>query len=259
MKKQLLPALAILAGLTFNAALAMPISDKRQPFQQIQVSHFSGISVTGGVNLILNYHPDQNSSVQKIGPGARGVHILVEQGTLRIKAPDGQWRSHLPQVIISLSKPLTSLTVKGIADVTGNALRSNQLSISVKGPGHIALSGQLNTRQIWQTGGGYLSLQGVRANDLTVKLSELATTRLQGTADLLTARLTNSSTLQAEKLKTKTIFVQTAHHAVARVFPINNLRAFARGQSEIFYYHSPKHITEDAQQSGNILQMGWRH
>lgn len=250
-------------AMTLTAALAFATSAMAAPkngshFKQINVRSFSGISVTGGVSVVLKYRPNQRPSVQEAGRGIAHIRVSVTKGTLNINAPSGKMRSHLPQVMVSLAQPLRSLSVQGIADVSGNTLRSKQLNVWAKGPGRIALSGRLNTSQIWQTGGGYISLQGIRAKDLSVKLSELATTKLQGSANFLTARLTNSSTLEAEKLRANTVFVKANNNAIARVFPIKNLRAFAHGRSQIFYYHSPRNITEDARQSGNILQMGWR-
>ena len=258
MYKALNTSLALVAGLNTVSVQASPVQKHGTSFKQLNVKSFSAISVTGGLNVILKYHPDRPPTVQEAGRGIASIRVVVNKKTLTISAPSGKLRSQLPQVVISLSQPLRSLSVQGIADVHGHDLRAKQLNIWAKGPGHIGLSGRLNTSQIWQTGGGYVSLKGVRAKDLSVKLSELATTQLQGKAQLLTARLTNSSTLQAEKLRANSVFVQTANNAVARVFPVKNLRAFARGRSQIFYYHSPEHITEDARQSGNILQMGWK-
>lgn len=249
-------------NLTLTAALALTALTFAGPanagyLKQINVHNFSAISVTGGLRVVLQYHPDRRPSVQETGYGIVNIRVSVTNDTLSITAPSGKMRRHLPQVVVSLAQPLRSLSVEGIADVSGNHLRSKQLTLSAKGPGRIALTGNLHTSQIWQTGGGLINLRGVRANDLQVKLSQLATTRLAGSANFLTARLLNSSTLEAGKLVTNTIFVKTTDNAVARVFPIENLRAFASGSSQIFYYHSPRNITEDAKQSANILQLGW--
>jgi hypothetical protein len=247
-----------LAGFLLVPSFFFSAQANEAALKTISLRDFSAVSITGGVHVLLQYRPDKTPSVKMTGKRIGQIQISVTKNTLSIKAPSGKMRNHLPQVMVSLSLPLRSLSIQGIADVTGHELSTKQLDLWVKGPGRIALDGELNTRQIWQTGAGCVDLKGVRSQDLNIKLSELATMRLDGRALLLTGRLTQSSTLEAQRLRTQTVFISTNDNAVARVFPIQNLRAFAGGRSQIFYYHSPKNITENARQSGNVLQMGWR-
>ena len=244
------------AAITTATAAAKPhrpLSIKKQ----FSVRPFNNIHINGGVNVRLRYAPSSSPRVQEAGRGIQALRVSVHQNTLTLKAPSGKLQSSLPQVTLTLTQPLHSLTVQGIADVSARDLRSKNLNILLKGPGHIALSGRLNTKQVWQTGGGYVELTGVRGGDISIKLSELATTSLKGRVKMLTARLSNSSTLEAKKLRANTVFVKTAGNALARVFPVQSLRAFASGQSQVFYYHTPKFVTENTSKSGNVLQMGW--
>jgi hypothetical protein len=182
MNKLFTSALAITAGLAFSSAYAAPVSGTK--FKQINVRPFSNISVTGGVNVVLKYRADHRPSVQEAGKGIKNVRVSVKKGTLSIHAPSGEGRKQLPQVLVSLNQPIQSLSVQDIADVSGSDLHAQQLNIWAKGPGRISLSGNLSTSQIWQSGGGYVTLKGVHGKDLSIKLSEMATTRLQGKAHL---------------------------------------------------------------------------
>lgn len=247
----------LILGSTLAITAGFALSAQAKPSKHIRLKEFNSIAINGGVSVILKYRPDRPPVLREAGRGTQNINVFVRQNTLTINAPGGRLRSKLPQVVVFLDNPLQSLSVKGIADVSGSDLSSRHLSIWAKGPGRIALAGDLRTSQIWQSSGGYVSLQGVRSKDLSIKLSQMATTRLQGKVKLLTARLHNSSTLEAEKLHARTVFIKTNNNAIARVYPINNLRAFAHGRSQILYYHSPRNMTEDARQSGNILQMDW--
>lgn len=246
-----------LLSISTTAFAARAKSSVKLPHQVVKVKPFTSLSIAGGVDVVLR-KAAKGSVVELVGAGIHKIAVRVRKGTLSISAPKWRSRTRLPQITVWMKQPLQNLNVSGIANITAHQLNTKKLSVWSKSSGDVQLSGNIGLTQLLQSGGGVVHILGIRGDELSVNLSKQATANLSGRVGQLNARLRDLSTLKASGLRAGTIFVSTKGNSVAKVSPVSNLRAFARNQSQVFYYRSPSNATENATGSANIMQMGWR-
>ncbi len=248
------------AGGSGDTTAAHRVSNKNFHTKTMVIPRISAINALGPIRITLL--PAKSTQKTIITIKTRRAHPLltkVKGHTLYLAAQNAMTpKNKRPQVTIKTDQ-LRSLKILGSASVTAKGLRSQGLSLYADTSGTIHLTGMMNLKQIYNFGPGHIFLRWIKSPKLTIYSVGGGTIYIAGVVNTLKARILGHANLNAEYLRTQHASVQTKGFAQARVFPINSLRAFAMGNSNIYYYKKPKYLTEFTHQSGNVLQMAWRH
>ena len=249
--------LACLLFLTVSIAFAKPLPKPRPTTAKFRLPSFSAINVLGPIHLKLRSTRSSKPSATRIlSRNSHRVSASVKHHTLFLRMRD----THLPNLKPTTVKiriyRLQKLNVYGDASVIGTNINSDGLVIKANTTGRIALSGHIKLDKLENFGPGQIKLRRITGARILIKCKADGHVTLTGSAEEMVAEVTNHAILDTQYLKTNHVMIKTNDFTLAKVFPINSLRAFATDFSNIYYYKPPKHLTRDASQSGNILQMG---
>lgn len=236
---------------------SMPRLHKRT----VKVAPFDVINAQGYFDVqLVNSPATRKPGVIVQGYPLEPIQVRVSHHTLYLKSPwhpiPGMNRREIVTVNVN---QLKKLTIAGPTNVRGTKVHSNGLTIDANGTGSVLLRGKIKLNRIKQTGQNHIDLRWIDSSTLYVSSDGSGSIRLAGVADTLYARLKNNAALHAQYLRTHFVQVQTKNKSAAFVCPIETLRAFALGDSNVYYYKYPKNVTRYSSQSGNVLQMAWNN
>lgn len=216
-------------------------------------SAVNAINANGFFELLIKN--SKRSQVRVSTTNFKPVKVYVSHHILFLKT---LWKPYglnkRPVVTVQIPN-LKQLTVNSLVNVKSTRLQARGLTIEAHGSGQIQLAGMLKVNRIDQSGANHINLRWIKSNQLFVKSTGDGHIKLAGVARSLYARLDGHSVLNTRYLRTRFIHVQTKNHATASVDPLTSLRAFAFGNSNIYYYKIPKNITRSSSQSGNVLHI----
>jgi hypothetical protein len=129
------------------------------------------------------------------------------------------------------------------------------LNITDCGAGKLCLRGQIHLVNLINSGNSAIILEGVNSGDIHVLNTRNGTVRLFGNTNLLFIRAFNNTCTDTRFLHSCTAFVQAEHAACVTVCPRIQLRAFAAGCSNIYYYTKPCDVLVHNRDSGNVIMM----
>lgn len=213
-----------------------------------QPTGYSKLYVTGSLSVKLVQNNKTNNASYFL---RNNVSFSVRDHALHLSA-SGQPHS----ITLNVSE-LQSINAAEHASINSDGFKSiKPLSVTATGNSSINLNGHLNVKDVTQKGGSKINLSWLKSDTLNINAQGNGNINLAGTTNSLHANI-NSGTLDGQYLRAKTVFIQTHNTASAKVLAIDNLRAYAKDQSNIYYYKHPKSITQEATRHANILQLKW--
>jgi len=203
MKRIVLSMLAVAILLIFNSFLSpdMPKEEVRK------LESFSGIGIS--VHADVFYTPGNTHEI-KIEGDDRDVEELiteVEDGFLRIKYPDGNWRvkrskltihvtsSELEAVkmsgsgLFSSDKPVTAdemdIAISGSGDIVFKQLTADEVGVKISGSGDVVLdSGSADEMDLRISGSGKMNAETFEVNEFSAAISGSGSARITAKEDL---------------------------------------------------------------------------
>lgn len=216
----------------------------------------TSLHITGDVSVTikgLRSGDRSPSKIQQIDRKQVSSSIKNHVLYLRALAPNRVGQP-TPTVTVQMHQ-LDRLEVYGRSTVIGKNISSPALKIRSDNNKLIQLDGKMNSVSINNYGPGDIKLRWVSGKTVTV-YSVGGLVELAGTADQFRVKLRNHAVVDAQYLRAKSVLAQTKDFAIAKVMPLESLRAFASGFSNIYFYKSPENLSRYSIQSGNILQLG---
>lgn len=167
---------------------ATEIADRHSPYSdvistmQVRVPNFTKIKVDGSfqVQIFGTYDPN---SVYVFGPndGVRQVVVDVHDNTLYVRQTSKNPPGCMKRVIIRIGiNNLNCLTQLGGGSIEGIQVRGNNLKIVSSGSGNIYLAGNLDLREVLNTGRGNVNVFGACTHGLTIKTMNSGSVNVAG-------------------------------------------------------------------------------
>ncbi|MFT3741642.1 MAG: DUF2807 domain-containing protein [Gammaproteobacteria bacterium] len=165
-----------------------------------------------------------------------------------------------PWITVKINMPtsLTRIVIGRNAELHGNGISSAGLSLITYDHANVDLSGNIRISSILANSDGYININTTSSqHSLFVGGSGPGTIHLgAGYTPLLTARLFNGLNLDAHALHAQKVYVAVQGHALAEVYPIDSLYAFASAAGNIYYYNRPRFLVRSTRDAGNVLYLG---
>lgn len=226
---------------------------------------FNSIETDGDFDIQIHTSRTNRVLIQQT---ASDIDSRVEGGVLHlvvIPPPEDKTAKHsdeppmpMEPIKVTVWMPeLQTLHLNGTDSVMGDPIYSQWLNIEGEGQSHVILRGLINVNKINIHGASDVSLRWVQSQHLIVRGYDTSEIFLAGTADVLDAKLMDDAHLDARYLRSHTVLVQTEGGAKANVLALNSLNAFASGDSNIYYYKSPRYQLAQTEFMGNVLQLGY--
>src|SRR3990167_3325296 len=262
MNKQLISiSLFSVSGLV-TASIANGFTQHKLPLPKPRVAHvvnlprFTGIDASGNIQIKLRpgatrFQMIRNPQQQYVTAKVRNRILYLREVNLPDKKPQRV------TVIVNMNR-LNTLDTIGQVSINGRSIRASHLAIQACGNSYITLTGTMEVDSIKACGNSHVNLRWVNSNHLLVQEKNAAQVKLAGVAKNLSARLSGRSQLSALYLRSQDVWLQTKNVASATTLPVNSLRAFSAGNSNIYFYKMPKYLTRYSTDLGNVLQMDWR-
>lgn len=226
-----------------------------------EVGPFTAINVVGNIHLTLQNTVSQPTYLVKTASTKeQSYDIFVDHNTLYINQVHHRWNKKQPvEISVEVSSALKNIVASGQVSVTTDKLNLPKLIVGADSSSAITLSGKFGLYSLVATGPGKVKVDWVDTPNLTVLCSDSGNVVLAGTVDTMQADIKGHCVMDAQYLRVKTLLnIKTDDFAKALVLPIGALRAYARGNSNVYYYKKPKHITKSTYDSANVLQLDWR-
>lgn len=151
---------------------------------------------------------------------------------------------------------LKQFTYSGPANVHITGIDSDGLSVyAQQGAGNVFLMGKINLFNLIAGGTVNFYIEGINSGEMMVDLHDNAKAHLTGNARILNARTNMFAVLDGYYLAVDEIYVKTLGASKADVRPINLLTAYAKDNSNVYYYQQPKFIAPYMNLSGSVLPM----
>ncbi len=240
MKKVKMP-FSIILLLLFCLSAPSCLQAQRGPLssQTREVSNFQAVQVSHGIDLFLTDASDYRLKVEASDDLLDEIETFVENNTLVIrlrKNKSWNWRNRRTIAYVSLANnPLQSIYASGGSDVEGKTtLRSEQLEIKASGGSDVELN--------------------LEVKDLNCKTSGGSDLKLAGKATSVSLTASGGSDIEASDLETATCTLQVAGGSDANVYVKKELRAQARGASDISYRGNPRVVEANSSGSSDITR-----
>lgn len=233
MKKlnNLLVVLVIIFGLPFISCANIGHDDEITGNGKVikkdrAVSSFSGINVTGGIEIVLDQGNDVKMQIEADENLIENIVTKVENGILSIH-PDKGVRNATEMKVYLTFKELNSIKATGGCEVS-----------AIEGLNLSDLAAEL-------TGGCELKLD-LKVNDLTCKLTGGCEASLSGSAQEFNVTMTGGSELDADELKAVNCSIEATGACEADVHANGKLDISAIGGSEISYSGNPSALAKSS-------------
>lgn len=227
----------------------------KQPISYRYLPNFNTIAVQGS-RIKLDVISNQRKNKVAVKGPTRGLNIDVKGDTLSI-SKDKTFIHRKPVSITVWAKRVNTLEVMGGSHLIASKLGKVPVTIVEGNNGDVKVEGIVNLQHVYQEGSGYILAHWVKTRQLELASTGSGRIRLAGVANVLHARLTGNSDLDAPYLRVKTAFVRTRDKATAKVLPLKTLDAFASDHSNIYYFKLPKHFVSATRQYGNVMQLSF--
>lgn len=194
---------------------------------------FSGISVGGGVDLIVTQSED--FSVEVITSGeVDDIETRVSRGILEIRQRSNSWFTWNDKVEVRVSMPyLEFLNASGGSDVESKGMmRGDQLEIKASGGSDVELA--------------------ISYDKLEVNCSGGSDVELTGDVGFLDLQTSGGSDFDGGELVAQEAELSTSGGSDATIHVKKKLYARASGASDIMYYGSPEYVNVDSSGGADI-------
>ncbi len=202
----------------------------------------SGVTKINGKNINL-HHVDYNGSGE--------LDIAKVDSNFLTLALRGSG-----QVNIFGNANLTKLDAYGSTKLNIQEVDSNGLNVYAPyGSNNLFLTGHIDLLNLIEGANNNIHIGGINSSEMMVTLAGAAKAHLAGHAQIMNARTSKISILDGYYFYVKDIYIKTLDASQANLRPINLLTAYAKDQSDVYYYQQPKFIAPYMSRSGSILPM----
>lgn len=224
-----------------------------------QLPHTDTVYVAGNVNVRIIGNQGRNRLIIRNTYDGRNADIKFFEGSLYI-GNNTRTAVNAPRKnieVIFYSCGLRRLFVSGNNCVCGqNIADACGMELITCGGGSVCLNGPTHIKRIVNTGNTIININQVATDHLHIVNTCAGQIKLTGCTGLLLVRAFGVTLTDARCLRAETGFVQAGNSALVLVRVRQNLRAFASGFSNIYYYTTPVDLVQHNTGSGNILQFG---
>lgn len=219
------------------------------------VSGITAVELDTSGNLVIKQGETESLSIEAEDNLLPMLTSDVTGGVLKLSTkPNTGFSATKPITYTLMVKDITSLTVNGSGNASGETLHSTQLMITLTGSGTLTLgAAQADNLNITVTGSGGATITAVTGQTLTANLSGNGTLTLGGTVNDQTVTITGSGSYNGEALSSKTARVSSSGSGSAAVQVSDTLDASVVGSGSITYKGSPT-VTQKRMGSGSITQ-----
>lgn len=224
----------------------------KTPVQDIQRIHSTGNISIELANAALHekdsYTPVKNN---------QNLRVRLKNNTLYLNQ-DNTDMNNTPAHILIKTNHLREIDAYDSTTITSKGVAIKDLIMKTDNSSAINLDGKVSITHLDAAGPGTITINWVDSKNLDLMIRSSTKVKLAGIVEYMRARVVAHSQLDAQYLRVGTAVVQTRDYANAKITAIDDLKAFAFDNSNIYYYKQPKHIHRYTSQSGNILQLDWR-
>lgn len=204
-----------------------------------EVSGFTGVSLSGNMNVQLAYGTSNNITVEGDENLLPYIETKVEGCKLVVKSKDkvGLKSRNKLMVYVSLTK-LTELRVSGSGNIsgTGDFTNDGKTNISVSGSGNINVGmNSFNETKIAVSGSGNVTLKGKSTNNIDATIS-------------------GSGNIDCSNVVCNDVFAHVSGSGNIRVFANKSIDARVSGSGNIYYKGSASNINLKSSGSGKIIK-----
>lgn len=204
-----------------------------------QVNNFTGVLVSGNVNVELAYGDSKNITVEADQNLLPYIETLVENGNLVVKTKDRVSIKSRNKLIVraSLTK-VQRLRVSGSGNISGNGDFSNdsRTDIAVSGSGNINVGiNSFNETKINISGSGNVTLRGKSTNNIDASIS-------------------GSGNIDCAEVAANDVFAHVSGSGNIKVYANKSIDAKVSGSGNIYYKGSASNINLKSSGSGKIIK-----
>ena len=196
---------------------------------------FTGIEVTGGINLIVGQGAETRIWVETDEEHLDEVKTEVVKGVLKLSMDHGifEWFSSRT-VTVSVTHPdIQYLSASGGADIEGKGvIDSEEIQISSSGGADVELEIKAVRTKLGSSGGA----------DIHVK----------GETDELEVSASGGSDVKAKDLKARCVIASSSGGADIEVYASEKIKASASGGSDIDYFGPASQVEENESGGGDV-------
>lgn len=204
-----------------------------------QVNDFTGVLVSGSINVDLSYGNSNSISVEADENLLPYIETVVENGNLVVKTKDKvAIRSKNKMVVHASLTKLTRLRVSGSGNITGNGDFSNdsKTEIAVSGSGNINIGiNSFNETKINISGSGNVTLRGRSTNNIDATIS-------------------GSGNIDCSEVSCNDVFAHVSGSGNIKVYANRSIDARVSGSGNIYYKGSATKINLKSAGSGKIIK-----
>ncbi len=204
-----------------------------------QVSSFTGISVSGNVNVEVSYNDSKTITVEADENILPFIETVVENGNLLVRTKDKIGIRSKNKLIVHASlTTLTMLRVSGSGNITGSGDFSNdrKTDISVSGSGDINVGmNSFNETKINVSGSGNVTLRGKSTNNIEATIS-------------------GSGNIDCADVSCNDVFAHVSGSGNIKVYANKSIDAKVSGSGNIYYKGSATNISLKSSGSGKIIK-----
>ncbi len=205
-----------------------------------QVSSYTGISLSGSMNVLIAYGNSNNITVDADENLLPYIETKVEDGKLVVRAKKGYNLKTKNNLMVNVSlTTLTSANISGSGNMSGNGAFSNtgETSVSISGSGNINIGfDKFEKLSVKVSGSGNVGLKGNSCNSVDAQIS--------GSGNI------DCSTIKADKVD-----ANINGSGDIKVYASKSIDAKVNGSGNIFYKGDATNITSKASGSGKITRM----
>jgi Putative auto-transporter adhesin, head GIN domain len=204
-----------------------------------QVSGFTGVLVSGNVNVELNYGDSKDITVEADENLLPYIETTVENGNLVVKTKDRvNVRSRNKLIIRASLTKLARLRLSGSGNISGNGdfNNDNKTEISVSGSGNINVGmNSFNETKINISGSGNVTLRGKSTNNIDATIS-------------------GSGNIDCSDVACNDVFAHVSGSGSIKVYANKSIDAKVSGSGNIYYKGSATNINLKSSGSGKIIK-----
>ena len=205
-----------------------------------EVKYFTGISVSGSINVELDYGKSNVLTVEADDNLLPFIETVVKDGMLVIKTKDHvNLKSSNKIVVHANAILLTDLKISGSGKIDGNGDFTNDgiTSISLSGSGNINMGVKsFKETKIYISGSGNVKLSGENAKTLEANIS-------------------GSGDIDCSEFNCNNVLAHLSGSGNIKVFANESIDARVYGSGNIYYKGSAKNINMKSAGSGKIIKM----
>lgn len=204
-----------------------------------QVSGYTGVLLSGNVNVIISYGDSKNITVEADENILPYIETVVENGNLVVKTKDKVGiRSKNKMVVHASLTKVTRLRVSGSGNITGDGDFSNdsKTEINVSGSGNINVGiNSFAETKINISGSGNVTLRGKSTNNID-------------------ATIRGSGNIDCAEVSCNDVFAHVSGSGNIKVYANRSIDAKVSGSGNIYYKGAATNINLKSSGTGKIIK-----